>query len=430
MKRVKLLFVFVLTLLSYSAITAETLTLVAVGEAGLAVEKVQFYHQGLSSKGQVLLDVMVNDFNFYRRYFNTTKTGQKMDTSSFPKDVSLGVELTESSGRYRLRAYSKGRDEMLVDEQGPLTSNNLRGLAHELADQVYRAHTGKDSVFKTKITFVSDRTGTRKNPVKELYIMDFDGGNKTQLTRHGGTVIGPAISPDGSKILYSLIRENVGKSRNVNLMVYDMSTRQSQLVSNRAGLNSGAVFLPGGEDIILTLSHSGNAELYEMNLKSKNLKRLTRDGAPDVDPSINVDGTLLTFLSARHGKPMIFTLDPSGLERNVKQISFVGQFNATPRFSPDGKEIVFSSWLDNRFDLFRINAKGTGLSRLTKDFGSNEDPTFSNDGEFIAFTSQRVMSATKAVKKIYIMDRYGEILGSITDDYGNCMTPRWSKLPN
>ena len=213
-------------------------------------------------------------------------------------------------------------------------------------------------------------------------------------------------------------------------MVYDTKTGQSRLVSSRAGINSGAVFLPGGEEIILTLSHSGNAELYQMNLATKKLKRLTRDGAPDVDPSINVDGTLLTFLSARHGKPMIFTLDPSGLEKKVKQISFVGQFNATPRFSPDGKEIVFASWLDNRFDLFRVNAKGTGLSRLTKNFGSNEDPTYSNDGEFIAFTSQRVMSSTRAVKKIYIMDRYGEILGSITDDYGNCMTPRWSKLPN
>ncbi|TNF25687.1 MAG: hypothetical protein EP319_15715, partial [Deltaproteobacteria bacterium] len=82
---------------------------------------------------------------------------------------------------------------------------------------------------------------------------------------------------------------------------------------------------------------------------------------------------------------------------------------------------------DERFDIFRINSDGTGLSRLTKDFGSNEDPTYSNDGQFIAFSSQRVLSRTKAIQNIYIMDKDGEIIGQISKDFGNCITPRWSK---
>ena len=74
-------------------------------------------------------------------------------------------------------------------------------------------------------------------------------------------------------------------------------------------------------------------------------------------------------------------------------------------FLPMGKQIAFSSWLDGRFDIFRINADATGLYRLTKDFGSNEDPTWSNDGEFIAFASQRVLSRQKALHNIYVMDQ-------------------------
>lgn len=185
--------------------------------------------------------------------------------------------------------------------------------------------------------------------------------------------------------------------------------------------------MPDGEHIALTLSHTGSADLYVMNLKTNSLRRLTNKPTPDVDPSINRDASLMTFLSGRAGAAMIYTMDPSGVEKDVKRISYVGQFNATPRFSPDGKEIAFSSWLDNRFDIFRIGADGLNLSRLTKDFGSNEDPTYSPDGEFIAFSSQRVLSRTSAVQNIYIMDRDGEILGSITENYGNCITPRWSK---
>lgn len=186
--------------------------------------------------------------------------------------------------------------------------------------------------------------------------------------------------------------------------------------------------MPGDKTIALTLSHTGNAEIYEVDLASKKIVgTLTSHSAPDVDPSINVHGNKMTFLSGRANKAEIYTMDLPGKEKNTKRISYVGKFNATPRFSPDGKEIAFSSWLDNRFDIFRIGADGHNLVRLTKDFGSNEDPTYSNDGQFIAFASQRVLSRTKAVQNIYIMTRDGEMIGQITDGLGNCQSPRWTK---
>jgi TolB protein len=121
-------------------------------------------------------------------------------------------------------------------------------------------------------------------------------------------------------------------------------------------------------------------------------------------------------------------MDPSSPEKDLKRISFVGQFNATPRFSPDGKEIVFTSWVDRGFDLYRISADGNNLSRLTKNFGSNEEPAFSPDGEFIIFSSKTVNSARKATQDLYIMNREGEILGQLTQGFGQCASPQWSNL--
>jgi len=95
-------------------------------------------------------------------------------------------------------------------------------------------------------------------------------------------------------------------------------------------------------------------------------------------------------------------------------------------FSPDGKMIAFASWLDERFDILRIDANRKNLVRLTKDFGSNEDPTWSSDSQFIAFSSQRIITTSKAVHNIYIMTQEGNIIGPATNGFGMCISPRWS----
>lgn len=411
-----------------------SLTIVAVGEASQEKDHISIPDAKSSSPGenklaQGFVEVLRNDFSFYKSTFYVDKTGVS-GSENWSKwkeeNFSYVVQVEAKSGQLSVKALKVSDQSTLFEKELTPSRSSLRAQAHEVADGIYRSITGKESIFKSRILFVSDRDGRKGTQIKELYIMDFDGHNKTQLTRHGGTVISPGISHDGKQVLYSLIKPGKGK-RNVDLYVMDIKTRESKLLSNRAGINSGAVFMPDGNHIALTLSHKGNANLYVMNIESGSLRQLTKSYAPDVDPSVNRDASLMTFLSGRSGSAMIYTMDPSSLEKDVKRISYVGKFNATPRFSPDGKEIAFSSWLDNRFDIFRIGADGHDLSRLTKDFGSNEDPTYSPDGQFIAFSSQRVVSESEADQNIYIMDRDGEILGSITENYGNCITPRWSK---
>ena len=93
--------------------------------------------------------------------------------------------------------------------------------------------------------------------------------------------------------------------------------------------------------IILTLSHTGNAEIYEINLSNQKLRKITHHFGVDVDPDLSKDGKILTFLSSRSGKAAVILQTHLEKRKNVKRIGFVGQFNATPRFSPEGNEIVF-----------------------------------------------------------------------------------------
>lgn len=423
----------------------EGLTVVAVGEANAEKDKMiiqDTYFNGSftaaqKAAGQEMVKMIRNDFSFYQKKFFLVEAAAN-NAAQRPltnyeywnsKAVRyLGTLTVEKSAGDAMKANFIMEDiksrKQIYNQSKAFTLTSMRKIGHELSDGAYKDITGKESIFKSKIVFVSDRNTRPGHDVKEVYLMDYDGKNVTQLTSHGGIAISPSMSKDGRYLLYSLIPSTTGK-KNINLYLMDTRTHETKIISSRDGINSGAIFMPDGKSILLTLTNSGNAEIYEMDLDTKNLRKITNHFASDVDPSITYDGKLMTFLSDRPGKAMIYTMDPNGEEKNVKRISYVGQFNATPRFSPDGKEIVFSSWLDNSFDLFRISSDGMGLSRLTKEFGSNEDPSYSNDGEFIAFSSQRVISRVKADQNIYIMDRDGGIIGAVTAGFGNCKTPRW-----
>jgi len=408
---------------------ADGLVQVDIGVAELQKQKIYFQSNSPNKKLSQVVDILKSDFSFYRKFF-MAETGVQLSLSEArSQGIDLLVEVSSGSSEdtVLLKGTKVIENKQFLSHSIALTSSRIRRQVHGASDFIYQSLMGKSSVFLSRIIFVSDRTGSRKFPHKELYMMDFDGKNATQLTHHQGTVISPAISSDGQLVTYSLIRKKNNKKRNIELYLLDMNTRQSKLISNRVGMNSGAVFMPDNEGILLTLSHTGNAELFIIDLNGRIKKQITKHHAADVDPSVAVDGSFISFLSDRPGQAMIYTKEIGNTKSTAKRISYVGKYNATPRFSPDGAEIVFSSWMDNKFDLFRISRDGKGLHRLTKGFGSNEDPTYSPDGEFIAFTSQKVISRRKAVQNIYIMNRDGEIIGKAIDNYGNCISPRWSK---
>lgn len=395
-----------------------------------------------------LIDVLRNDFVFYKHKFNSVEYADKGKNSFSGPDLAKwqasGVSYfvaSQVSGsgagiEAKIKVWSVTTKKEIFSRDYTINSGNVRGTSHQIADHVYRSITGKPSIFNSKIVFVSDRT-SGKDIEKELYIMDFDGRRVDRLTHYNSVVISPAIAPDNSKIMFSVIathnevaKNKVRKIKNIDLKVFDMKSKKISTISDRPGINSGAIYSASGDLVYLTLSYGGNADIYEMNPAAGSQRKITTHYGDDVDPSITKDGSLMTFLSNRAGRANIYTMDPRQPEKDIKRISFVGQFNATPRFSPDGREIVFASWVDNGFDLYRIASDGNNLSRLTKDFGSNEEPVYSPDGEFIVFTSKRVISRKKAVQDVYIMNREGEILGQLTQNFGRCFSPQWTNILN
>lgn len=447
MKSFILILLYVFSLGTWAQ-TAGGVPVFAVGTAQDEKAKVgfgAFSKSGISGASGKALDeienLLKNDFAFYKHRFETVAISTpiadaKWDAWSglgFQYMVGLSAKGAGSGVELTAEVWNVVTRKSLGTASLKASGTSLRDQGHKFANSIYKMMTGKDSIFQAKIVFVSDRSSFGKNTRKELYAMDFDGRRVERLTFFNSTVISPAVSPDNRKILFSLIQSHSKMSgrrrietKNIDLKEYDIASKKFKTISNDLGVNSGGVYSADGKSIYFTMTISGNADIYELNLAGGKPRKITKHYSEDVDPTVTADGTSMSFLSNRPGRAHIYIADPRGTEKDVKRISFVGQFNATPRYSPDGKEIAFVSWVDNAFDLYRIDSQGSNLVRLTKDFGSNEEPWWSPDGEFIIFTSQRVLNRKEALQDIYIMNRDGEVMGQLTQGFGRCFSPRWT----
>lgn len=440
-----ILILFLLLSTSLAFAVDQDFTIASVGQASKALQHIMVSDLRFGSDvntaertiAKKLNDLVAKDFTYYKHKYKVTlsKSGEYVyekgiNHSQLRKkgiDVLVQHHFIKKGKKtfLKIKASDILKKTTLYEKEVSFTIASWRTLAHSIADKVFRElNEGKQSIFKDKIVFVSNHGSTRTTQFKELYIVDFDGERRKRLTYHRGFVISPAVSPDGNKILYSLIDVKT-RRKNINLMMLNLITGKITTISDKKGINSGAVFTGDGKSILLTLSFNGNADIYEMRLDNKQLVQITDHRSADVDPSINGRGSQMAFLSDRSGRAMIYSLDLKRAGAQPVRISYVGKFNATPRFSPDGKDIVFSSWLDKGFDIFRIKSSGNELVRLTKDFGSNEEPSFSFDNEFITFSSRRVLSSRSVRDSIYLMTRDGDIVDEVIKGFGECSTPRW-----
>lgn len=462
----KIIFIFLIVLFkSIPAITQEKKGLyIDVGAATmvkkslLALPSFLFFGNPTSTSnyvevGKTLFDVVKNDLDV-SAYFtfidknafleDLDKKGLKPVTTesngfNFEPLKKIGSEFLVRAGYY-LKQNSKVEFEaylyhvptskLIFGNKYSGTRNNLRTLAHTFCNDLILQLTGKKGIYLTRLAVVSDRGGAN---FKELYTMDWDANESSvkKLTNYKSIVASPAWSFDAKKIAFSaFIFHPELKIRNLDLLVMDLNSGSTRSLSAQKGINSGAAFTPDNNNIFFTMSRSGEADLHKFALDTGKVIRITRGplNAMNVEPSISADGKRIAFSSNRSGLAMIYVMDING--SNVTRLTFAGNFNASPSWSPDGKLITFAGYdrdQDN-FDIFLMQSDGTNLIRLTgsakrnsRRMANNEDPSFSPDGRHIVFSSDRT-----GTKQVYMVNLDGSDERRLTLDNFTYEKPRWS----
>lgn len=177
-----------------------------------------------------------------------------------------------------------------------------------------------------------------------------------------------------------------------------------------------------GRRLAFASRRDGNSEIYLMDLESRALQRVTAAPSEEWAPCWSPDGQRIAYQSDRNGQSDIYvaSLDGSG---ETRLTPVVGNHEA-PDWSPDGRTFVFDSDQDTAgevaasISLYLMNADGTNHRRL---YGYAESPRWSPDGRAIAFTSRRA-----GFWQVYVMNADGTGLRQVTEGAWDHRYPAWS----
>jgi TolB protein len=302
----------------------------------------------------------------------------------------------EGDGRLRaeFRLWDTFAGQQMDGQQFYANPDNWRRIAHIIADAIYKRLTGELGYFDTRIVFVSE-SGSKDKRIKKLAIMDQDGANVRTLTSGKDLVLTPRFSPNKQEITYMSFD---GDKPAIYLL--QLETGQREKVGDFPGITIAPRFSPDGQKVVMSLlQDNGSANLYTMDLRSRSVTRLTNSAAIDTGASYSPDGSQIVFESDRGGKQQLYVMSAGGSEPN--RISFGDGSYSTPVWSPRGDLIAFTKQSGGQFSIGVMKTDGSGERILTTGF-HNEGPTWAPNGRVLAFFSEQGGSS-----KLYSIDLTG-----------------------
>lgn len=253
---------------------------------------------------------------------------------------------------------------------------------------------------------------------QDIYLVKPDS-SVLRLT-HGMMVDGLACSPDGRSIAFS----ERGERRDIHVLNTD-GTGLINLTQGE-GDNGLVSWSHDSTRLVFVSEREGNDDIYVVNRDGTGVTRLTTHPAKDVFPMWSPQGETIAFSSDRDGNREIYAVNSDG--SGVTNLSNNAAVDDMPVWSPDASMIAFMS---NRthpaFNLFVINADGTDVRRITraKLFG---DLTFnyswSPDSRLLAFQQQLLSSDTGF--DIWLADPDGSQLTPLLHWPEREVRPSWS----
>ncbi len=275
-------------------------------------------------------------------------------------------------------------------------------------------------VHKTDILFssVAYITKNRKEHKYALLISDPITNRAITPIHNYNIKILPRWERHGKYLLFAQIIDQKNQ-----LFLLSSKTWLAKKVSLPSGVFSGASW-KNQYSLFVTMAFHGNSSVSLLPLSSKKATKIINDNSINTMPRFNPRSNTLLFVSDRSGSVQIYQ---KNLKTNkIKRMTFQGTYNTDPAWSPSGDEFAYASRENGVFTIYIMSQNGLKQRQLTHTSHiSAEQPTWSPNGQQIIYTGKK-----RGIQKLYAIYYNGTNNRRVTKSpsYIDEYNPSWIKL--
>ncbi|WP_298189157.1 Tol-Pal system beta propeller repeat protein TolB, partial [Metallibacterium sp.] len=289
----------------------------------------------------------------------------------------------------------------------------LRGVAHQIADQIYQKIIGQPGAFYTRIAYVTT-TGSGKAMQWSLIVADSDGHNPQIVVRSRQPLLSPAWSPNGKELAYVSF-----ESGDSAIYLQNLASGQRRLISGRKGINGAPAFSPDGKKLAMMLSFGGSPEIYVEDLASGQLTQVTHNLSINAEPRWMPDGQSLVFTSDRSGKPQLYQEAITG--GGATRLTFQGEYNSNVAINYDGSQLAMMQGNGNIYRIAIMDHKLDNQVRFISPGPMDESPSFAPNGSMLLYAA----TDNNGKGVLYEVADNGSVRQRLALVDGNVQSPSW-----
>jgi Tol biopolymer transport system component len=257
---------------------------------------------------------------------------------------------------------------------------------------------------------------------EQICIVNADGSGYRQLTteddlRHYYA----SVAPDGQSVVYSAYNK---QTEHFEIYELQLLTNETKMLTYEFGDLNAPEISPDGKTIVFTRYYLDVAKPtpWLMDRDGTNLRQVVDLSA--WDPTWSPDGSAILFASDKNNtnnKSQLFIVNVDGT--GLRQVGDFPFLRGRSDWSSQNLIVTYSGRRWER-ELYIMNSDGSGQQRISPTGGNSQGPSFSPDGQWIAFTSYFDRYNVQGCE-IYIMRVDGTDLRRLTDNEYCDYQPRW-----